>query len=230
MLLGLATSSYSSSRLEMNSRRTVADWSVVAVGALLLAIPVVLVWRNFIQQQLGENIVLALTALVILWYTVETMRLRREAEDRAKRDREPNIYFEVQQSTRMPTASGEKHRSGFIFQNQSSNGGFAFVVVRLATDGGTAILSSNPGYNGSQILEVTPFFQIRGVFDLQDFAGFRPSGNIALNVQLDLYAADRTYIATLKREYHIGMAPQGFEEFRPEVSTSLPPLPHSAAC
>jgi hypothetical protein len=213
----------------MTSRRTVADWSVVAVGALLLALAVVLVWRKLIQPQFGEILVLALTAAVILWYTVETMRLRREAEARAKRDREPQIYFEVQQATRMPTPSGEKHRAGFIFQNHSSNAGFARVSLRLSTGTGPAILISNAGYDGRQIWEVTPFFQIRGVFDLQDFTGFQPSGDMALNVQVDLYGGDRGYMATLKREYHIGMS-QGFEQFWPEIATSLPVLPHSAIC
>jgi hypothetical protein len=213
----------------MTSRRTGEDWLIVILGALVLAVLLFLVWSETVKPEFGGTIILALTAWVILWYTVETMRLRREAEARARRDREPQIYFEVQQPTRMPTPSGEKHRGGFIFQNHSSNAGFARVGLQLSTAAGPAILISNAGYNGGQIWEVTPFFQIRGVFDLQDFAGFQPSGDMVLNVQVDLYGMDRRYMATLKREYHIGM-PQGFEEFWPEVATSLPVLPHSHVC
>jgi len=214
----------------MTSRRSVADWSVVAVGALLLALAVVLVWHKLIQPQFGEILVLALTAAVILWYTVETMRLRREAEARAKRDREPQIYFEVQQPARMPTPAGEKHHAGFIFQNHSSNAAFARVRVRLSIASGPPILISNAGYDGRQLWEVTPFFQIRGVFYLEDFTGFRPAGDMVLNVQVDLYGLDRRFLAALKREYHIGMPAGGYQDFWPEVATSLPVLPHGDVC
>ena len=186
-----------------------------------------LVWHKTVKPELGQTVVLALTAWVILWYTVETMRLRREAEAREKRDREPHIYFDVEQPTRMPTAAGERHRSGFIFENHSSNEALACVRVRLRIAEGPPILISNAAYDGRQIWEVTPFFKLRGVFDLQDFTGFRPSRDTVLNVQVDLYWTDRTYLATLKKEYHVGLSDVTFEEFWPEVTTSLPLLPHS---
>jgi hypothetical protein len=197
---------------------------------LLLALAVVLVWHKLIQPQFGEILVLALTAAVILWYTVETMRLRREAEDRAKRDREPRIYFEVGEPTRIPTASGDQHHSGFVFQNDSSNAAFARVRVRLSIDGGPSILTSNPGYDGKQIWEVFPLLRIQGHFNLEDFSGFRPSGDMQLTVQVDVYGLDRKYLATLKREYRIRMPETGFRELWPEVATSLPVLPYSDVC
>lgn len=213
----------------MTSRRTVQDWSVVAVGAVLLALPVVLVWRKLIQPQFGEIIVLALTAAVILWYTVETMRLRRDAEARAKRDREPHIYFDVGPPMRIPAGSGDRYECRFNFKNDSTNAALARIRVRLSIDAGPAILISKAGYDGKQTWEVLPFFVSDGFFNLDDFNGFQRFSDSVLNVQVDIYGVDRRYLATIKREYRMQIQ-SSFERFWPEVATSLPVLPHTEVC
>lgn len=194
-----------------------------------MAVPVVLLWREILLPQLGETIILALTAWVILWYTVETMRLRREAENRAQRDREPHIYFDVAQPTRTPVGSAECYDCRFTFKNDSTNAALARIRVRLSIGTERPVLISKAGYDGKQIWEVLPFFEIHGFFLLEDFNGFDHFGDSVLNVQVDVYGMDRRYLATLKREYRMQIE-RPFERFWPEVATSLAVLPHSDVC
>jgi hypothetical protein len=213
----------------MPSRRTIADWSLVILGALVLAVLVILVWRGTIKPEFGGTVILALTAWVILWYTVETMRLRREAETRAKRDREPHIYFDVAQPIRTPFGSAVRYDCRFTFKNDSTNAALARIRVRLSTGAEPPVLISKAGYDGKQVWEILPFFEIHGVFYLEDFSGFDHFSDSVLNVQVDVYGMDRGYLATLKREYRMKID-RPFEKFWPEVATSLPELPHSDVC
>jgi hypothetical protein len=219
----------------MASRRTFVDWlhnwGIVLGGALLFLVVVVLVWCRALASQDGQTIILALTAVVLLWYTAETMRMRREAEERAERDREPRIHFDVEQFPGGVTSS--QVRFFFIFRNESSNPGLARVRVRLRTNLGT-VLSPTKGYDGQQTWEVIPFFGIRGWFDLTEpmnaakqaaNAPADPSGEMQLNVQVDVYWPDRRHLVTLNREYHLHVTtPPVNVTFFPEVATSLSAL------
>jgi len=178
---------------------------------------------------------MAITAAIILWYTMETMRLRREAEARAKHDREPSIDFIVEQLSTLFEPSDHEHRWRFNVVNHSPNSALALVRIRLKLGPQDAVHLSNPAYNGTQIWEITPFFQMSGWFDLQEILtradqapgdGALAGGEILLNVQVDLYWPDRRHFATLKKEYRIRLLPPQniVVEFWPEVTTSFTPL------
>lgn len=217
--------------LAMEPRRAVTDWLIVIAGALLLIAVVLLVRCGVLGSELAQMIVLALTAWVILWYTVETMRLRREAEARAQRDLEPRIHFDLD---RFPlSTTGNQSRFFFDFANESSNSALARVTLRMKTASAEIVTSPRAGYDGKQTWEVTPFFRIRGWFTLDDF--WDAVGNVAgwaglvgdqvLNVQVDVYWPSRNYLITLKREYRVHRVSHQVE-FWPEVATVIPDLPH----
>jgi len=215
-------------------------WWAVVVGVLLIAALLASAISGVLNQTLVQTCILGVTALIVLWYTVETMRLRREAEARAARDREPRINFDVIQKVKTFSASDHDFPLGFKFENLSSNLGLACVRVRLRLDGMGAFSSSNPAYNGEQVWEITPYFGIVGAFDIAEIIHrarreARDNSphfklNSVLNVQVDLYGPDRELIARMKREYcirHHGDGPpqNNFIQFFPEILTSLPELP-----
>lgn len=192
-----------------------------------------------LDQNTVQTSILGVTALIVLWYTVETMRLRREAEARAARDREPRIHFDVIQRVKQYLASDLDFVWNFELENHSSNPGLARVRVRLGLDEMGTYFLSNEAYNGRQIWEITPFFAIVGWFDIaeiirnarQKAGDTSPHFNLksVLNVQVDLYGPDRRLIAKSRREYRIRHAGKGppqnnFVEFFPEIRTSLPEL------
>jgi hypothetical protein len=195
-------------------------------------------WCKKVDATLVQTVVLAGTAVIILWYTVETARIRREAEIRAERDREPRVYFEVQQpdarfpglaQTSGPTefvAANGKRLLRFHFINQSPNSALAVVRSRLKM--GSAIGAFPPAtvYGGAP-WQITPFFRIAGVFDLLDLlrnakpdATRWPSDSMVLGVQVDLYWPNRQFFCTVAKEYHLRLDRENaLVELWPEVST-----------
>jgi len=162
-----------------------------------------------------------------MWYTVETMRLRREAEARAKRDREPRISFEVEQTNKMLQFSYDKYPLRVNLVNHSPNAALARVRIRLKIGSQGDVLLPNRAYSGSQIWEITPFFQLSGWFDLKTIAKHADQGtdDMRLNVQVDLYWPDRRHFDTLKKEYTIRVRQQdNLVVFWQEIATSLPVL------
>jgi hypothetical protein len=107
--------------------------------------------------------------------------------------------------------------------------------MRLKSGSQDAVLPSNPPYNGKQIWEITPFFQISGWFDLMEMFERIPrtgsaspglTGEMLLNVQVDLYWPNRKRLGTIKKVYRIRVVPPQnvMVEFHQEVATSLPVL------
>jgi hypothetical protein len=213
----------------------ISNWWPMILGGLLLGALLTSGLLGCLDPNYVQTAVLAVTAIIILWYTVETMRVRREAESRARRDREPLLYFEVKEFSKMAPDPGQGFHFAFNLTNQSTNSALAHVRMRLKSGSQDAVLPSNPPYNGKQIWEITPFFQISGWFDLMEMFERIPrtgsaspglTGEMLLNVQVDLYWPNRKRLGTIKKEYRIRVVPPQnvMVEFYQEVATSLPVL------
>lgn len=218
--------------MRMTSRKS--DWLILIGGALLLLVTVLLISSKTIDSQVGQTVVLAMSAVILLWYTIETMRLRRDAEDRADRDRQARIQVEIRQFPYDSNAPYLQYRFYFFFKNQSSNSALARVRVRLRTNSGTTVLSPNNDYAGRKTWEVGPFWGIRGWFDLKELlnaarelenASSDPLGEMRLNFEVDVYRPDLKYLFKIKSEYYVCVTPPNDVKFWPEVATSLPELP-----
>lgn len=199
---------------------------VVPLGFFILAFLAFGHYANF-NEQFIQSVILALTLVVVLWYTIETYLLRREAESRAERDREPKISCDVDPSQWVCPPLTSEYRFWFKLQNHSSNNALARITVRARIGSGRTIVSRRPGYDGKQSWEIIPFFQIQGWFDLyeifRDFSS--PLGDMTLGVQVDVYHSnDRKFWFELKREYRVRIRELNEIEFWPEVATKLPEL------
>jgi len=208
----------------MRSQSIVKDRLILIVGTLiLLALAVRVLWKADIQ-----NFVLVLTAWTILWYTDETMRIRKDAEARAEREKQPLVHFGITQFPNAEMNNANYRRFHFHFRNESANPGLAVVRIRLSMDSEQQA-SSNPAYNGEEIWEITPYYEIRGWFALSMFSTapqVRAGSplDMQLNTQVDLYWPDHKFLMTMKSEYRLHVSGQVIE-FWPEVRTAVPELP-----
>lgn len=225
-----------------------SDWWILGLAAAIIVGLVIAEWGGCVSPNFVQSVLLAGTALIILWYTVETTRLRREAEARATRDREPRVYFEVQQpdnrlsplaQTTGPggfAGEGKKYRFRFIFINQSPNSALACVRAQLKVGSQIGAFPRGSEYGGEAVWQITPFFRISGVFDLVELIRSAhealgseawPDAGMVLSVQVDLYWPNRQPFETTAKEYHVRVDAQKCNvEFWPEVNPrSLGVLP-----
>jgi len=225
-----------------------SDWWILGLAAAIIVGLVIAGWRGCVSPTFVQSVVLAGTALIILWYTIETTRLRREADARATRDREPRVYFEVQQpDDKLPALAqtmrpgvfvgeGVKHILRFNFINHSPNSALARVRARLKVGSQVGVFLRDSAYGGEVVWQITPFFTMSGVFDLIDLirsaqggpgSGAWPGGRMVLAVQVDVYWPNCQLFGSTAKEYHVRLDAQKCTvEFWPEVNPrSLGVLP-----
>jgi hypothetical protein len=225
-----------------------SDWWILGIAIATIAALVIAGWLGCLSSAFVQNAVLSGTAVIILWYTIETTRLRREAEARARRDREPRVYFEVQQpENKLPALAqtmrpgvfageGVKHILRFNFINQSPNSALACIRARLRVGPQVGAFPQNSEYGGGVPWQITPFFRVSGVFDLIRLienaqktlpSEVWPHEHMVLSVQVDLYWPNRQLFESVAKEYHVHLDVQKCGvEFWPEVNTrSLGLLP-----
>jgi len=231
---------------KMTTRRPVDWWIPILVTLGFIAL--LGLQFTYLDAKSVQTVVLAATGLIVLWYTIETTRLRREAEARAAKDREPRIYFNVQQpdqalpgsaQTSGPTefaSAGRKHILRFNFINQSPNPALAVVRVRLKIGDQVGTLPGpESAYNGKTVWEITPFFRISGVFDVIALIqstqtglgkGAWPVDPMKLVAQVDLYWPDRRHFEGVAKEFHVRAdIEKCVVDFWPEVNAgSLPTI------
>ena len=217
-----------------------SDWWILGSAIAVVIGLLITLWPGCLNPSFVQNAVLSGTALIILWYTVETTRLRREAEGRAKRDREPLIHFEVQQYPKERSSSvqgtgqmelprqGGKYPLRFGIVNHSANPALACVRTRLKVNTQVGTFPQDSDYGGGVVWQVTPFFNLLGWFDLielvenaQDKHGRDawPETPLVLAVQVDVYWPNRQFLRSLAREYHVRIEGQkGNVEFWPLVN------------
>jgi hypothetical protein len=220
------------------------DWSAIVVGAVALTAIVLAAVLGCIGQNLAQTIILAITASIILWYTVETSRLRREAETRAINEARPRVYFEVESGTRgmfpieavLLAPSSHLARPWarpmrFMLQNFTPNPAKARVTGRLRLGVMNGQFDNTSPCNGHNIWQITPYDRINGEFDITDLlrcatpdASAWLDGPATLSFQVDLYWPDGTLIESVAKEYHFRLVRNGesvSEEFWPEVSPTV---------
>lgn len=127
---------------------------LIAIVVVLLA----LLWAAWCRPSIAEslsNTVLILTGAVVLWYTIETARIRRDAESRSRRESLPKVYFDVQQLPEAaPQMIDQEHlkappsgcaqaagRCPFRFQIVNNSENFGFALIRIRGKSGNTILS-----------------------------------------------------------------------------------------
>lgn len=189
-----------------------------------------------------SDIVLATTALIILWYTLETARLRRDAEARSARETQLIVLFAIVNPRRPDgfpqlLAHGATPQDAYVLRswvkNESPNSGIGRLRVRLALAGRVAIATED-AYNGTRDWEVGPYFRLSGVFSLSALVRAVlpenqrqqwPSEGMTLAAQLDLYdSATRKRAWSASKEYFVRYR-EGTFEFWPHISAeALPPL------
>ncbi len=214
-----------------------------ALAAILIVAAVVAGFGGYLAREEVGTIVGALTALVIVWYTVETSRIRRDAEARTIRDTQAVVRFEVvNPELRIPQvlAHGATPEDGvyhlrFWLKNESGNAGIGRVRIRLALHD-RVVLAGEDAYDGTRYWEIAPYFQLGGIFDLcalinaalDDKEKRWPADEMTLAAQVELYdAITRKLIWSASKEYFLKHR-EGTFEFWPHVSAqvmaSLPAL------
>jgi len=203
-----------------------------------------------LEPSTASNLVLAITALVVIWYTIETTRLRRDAENRSKREATPVFYFDVKLRDTNRMLSQDVHKAGpsvfiqqgvhlpfrFIIINHTSNPAYLKVAIRLKTAVGTGLQVPEKDYGGERVWHITPFFNLDGWFDMVELlvqAGHGaspndwPQASVTLNVQVDVYDVRGRFIDTLRKEYTVRFDLKGcVVECWPDTQVSqLPPIP-----
>ena len=222
-------------------------WIVGLAAAAFLVLVVSQCVFQCLAQATG-NLILAFTGMIVLWYTLETARLRRDAELKTSRESEPLVWFEVlEKDADLPALprnagpaaarkAGCQHRLRFQLVNYSRNQCHARVRVRLRAGSEVGSLPESSPYGGAEVWKVTPFFNITGWFDLFELAeGVRsseeddrwPTGAMTLNAQVDLYRLDGTLLETVPKEYTVRIDLEARRvTFYPEIRAhALPPVP-----
>lgn len=214
--------------------------------AILLATTVLAVLGGRLGHERAGMVVAALTALVVVWYTVETARLRRDAEARTQRDTQPVVRFEIANAERpdgIPqllahgaTPANATYLLRFWLTNESANPGIARIRIRLAL-GDRVVMSGDDAYDGSRYWEIAPYFKLGGVFDVCPLVNAAiqakrdqrwPSEDMTIAAQLDLYdLITRRLIWSASKEYFLKHR-DGTFDFWPHISAQvmdlLPPL------
>ncbi len=221
------------------------------MGAILVVVLVTITVIASLSGRLGREragvVIAALTALVVVWYTLETARLRRDAEARTRRETQPVVRFEIAEVERADgipqlLAHGATPAEGvyqfrFWLVNESGNAGIARVRVRLAL-ADRVVMSHDDAYDGSRHWEIAPYFQLGGVFDVCRLINEAieqgkseqswPNEDMTIAAQVDLYdGISRTLIWSASKEYFLRHHDGRFV-FWPHVSAqvmaSLPAL------
>jgi hypothetical protein len=220
------------------------DGIMASLAGLALVVVAAAALFGRIEATLAGSIITGVTALIVLWYTLETTRLRRDAEERSARDARPAIYFEVRENDRpdgMPemlpggsTPASAQYPLRFWVENVTSNRGIARVRVRLSVAGAVGALQGAGAYDGTRDWEITPFFRLNGVFDLCKLivaalpasqAPNWPTERMTLAAQMDLYdSVTLRLMWSSSQEYAVIHQPQdGVFIIWREISASVLP-------
>jgi hypothetical protein len=201
------------------------DTIILVIISLGLLVSLWAAWyRPSITGSLS-NTILILTGAVVLWYTRETARIRRDAESRSLRDSLPKVYFDVQQVgvTQGPTDRERlivspcdsadavvEYPLRFQIVNNSENFGFALILIRGKFRDRIKGLPRTGEYGGKRVWEITPFFRLNGWFNLLEIVSemnAMPSGpavsGIQVSAQLDLYDATGRWFSVIMKEYAV---------------------------
>lgn len=203
-------------------RHTWLGW----LAGIAIVVSVIAGGRGSLLPSTASNLVLAITAIVVIWYTMETTRLRRDAENRSQREATPVFYFDVKLRDANRMLSQDLHKAGpsvfhqqgvhlpcrFIIINHTANPAYLKVLVRLKTAVGTGLQPPEKDYGGEKIWHITPFFNLDGWFDLFELltraghgaaAGDWPQADVILNVQVDVHDARGYFLEALRKEYTV---------------------------
>jgi hypothetical protein len=231
----------------------------IQLAPILLTVLTVIVciWgirSGWLASTTATNVVLIVTAVIILAYTWATDRLRRNDDRRMRRESQPALYYRLLAPAALvggapptvhvgPTPQAGPVMMRFRIRNANSNTGLARVRVRLHHGGLVGTLAGSGAYDGTRVWEITPYYNLVGVFDLVDLVlsasppsrqNAWPVGHATLSVQLDLYDVDALdHVWSTTTEYRFEHQPTANRfEFWPEVSAlvlprleALPALP-----
>ena len=146
------------------------------VAAALIVTAVATSIAGYLRREDGGMLVGALTALVVVWYTVETSRLRRDAETRTIRDTQAVAHFgilnpESRDGVPQLLVHGAMPADGeywlrFVLRNESGNFGIGRIRVRLAV-GDHVVMAEGDAYDGTREWEIGPYFNLVGEFDVE---------------------------------------------------------------
>lgn len=194
----------------------------------------------WLASPLFNNLILAATAIIILWYTRETWRLRLDADRRDARDAQPRVAFDVYYDLALPLAGGATPKTGVFtlrcwVRNESANACLARIHIRLAVGQNVGRLAGSGAYDGSRNWEIGPLFSLDGHFNLCELiAGavadptlpIWPQGRMTLAVQMDVYESatrKRIWPPAVKEYAVVYNAVNGTFTIWPEISAEVLP-------
>jgi hypothetical protein len=167
----------------------------------------------------GSALVTGAAAVVVIWYTVETARIRKQGDDEARRRRTPVLKFVVT----FPEGSDKDLKMAVRVRNHSNRRAIIRVTVRARVPERT-VQFPDGAYSGEANWEIWAFESWRTFPPLRTIVGdslpltlaqhaaHGPVVTIAVEFQAAVYNSKGDFQYLFRREYHVDV--QGEAKYR----------------